>query len=240
MIRGGLAFIAGLRALLRETPLRRVLWRMLALLLTLMLLVSASSLALFAWGLESWLPQGEDSWYMHLLASILWGLAVMFSLLVAAVAYALLAAIALAPWLEELAALAERPPRDTPATSFWRSIGQSSWHTLMPLLGLLPYALAALPCMLIPGIGMAFAAAIWWLGSLRFLSFELSDIPASRRQMDWSQRRHHVNHHRWFYLGFSGMASLLLMVPILNILVVPAAVVALSRSMDELSDAQAR
>lgn len=234
MLQGALALMAGFRALLSEAPLRQWLTRMLALLFLLMLLISGGAFALFAWGLESWLPQG-DSWYMTILEPVLWVAAVLCSLLLAAVTYTLLAAIALAPWLDELAARAETPGRDCPVAGFWSGMVQSCWHTLMPLLGLLPYALLALPCMLIPVIGIPLATAIWWLGSLRFLSFELSDTPASRRQMDWPQRKAHVSANRLFYLGFSGLASLILMIPLFNILVVPAAVVGLSRHMDRLS-----
>jgi CysZ protein len=71
---------------------------------------------------------------------------------------------------------------------------------------------------------------------VRFLSFELIDTTASRRGWDYAQRKAELIEKRWFYLGFAGLATLLMMVPIVNLLVIPAAVVGLSKALPAEND----
>jgi CysZ protein len=75
------------------------------------------------------------------------------------------------------------------------------------------------------------ATAIWIYGGIRFLSFELMDTAASRRGWNFARRKQTLNDKRWFYLGFSGLATILLIIPVLNLFVIPAAVVGLSQYM---------
>jgi len=235
VIQGVLCFIAGLQALLIEAPLRAVLWRMMGLLVVLMIVCAASVFFLAGLLIEHYVPEAT-TWYGEVLRGLAWLLASLLSLVVGVIAYAALAAIALAPWLDELAGRAESPPQQPMDLSWSQSIKQSLVHAAMPLLHLLPFALIALPCLLIPVVGVPLATAVWVYGGLRFLAFELMDTPATRRNMVWRQRQQQAVDHRLFYIGLSGAASLMLMIPLLNILVIPAAVVGLSRRMDGLVD----
>jgi CysZ protein len=56
------------------------------------------------------------------------------------------------------------------------------------------------------------------------------DIPASRRGWRWKDRKNSFQEHKWFFIGFSGLASILMVLPIVNLLVLPAAVAGLSRA----------
>jgi len=47
--------------------------------------------------------------------------------------------------------------------------------------------------------------------------------------MPFKARKQNMKENRWFWLGFGGIALLLMAVPILNIFVLPAAVVALAK-----------
>jgi len=233
VIQGVLCFIAGLQALLIEAPLRAVLWRMMGMLVVLMIVCAASVFFLAGLLIEHYVPEAT-TWYGEVLRGLAWLIASLLSLLIGVIAYAALAAIALAPWLDELAGRAESPPQQPLPVSWGQSINQSLVHAAMPLLHLLPFALIALPCLLIPVIGVPLATAVWVYGGLRFLAFELMDTPATRRNMVWRQRQQQAIDHRLFYIGLAGAASLMLMIPLLNILVIPAAVVGLSRRMDGL------
>ncbi len=231
MIHGISCFIAGLRALLLEAPLRAVLWRMLAVLMLLMLICSASVFFLAGVLIAHYVPEAT-TWYGELLRGLAWLIASLLALVIGVLTYATLASIALSPWLDDLAARAESPPQQPANVSWQQSIKQSLVHATMPLLHLLPFGLAALPCLLIPVIGVPLATAVWMYGGLRFLAFELMDTPATRRNLVWKQRQQQLLDHRFFYIGLAGVASLMLMIPLVNILVIPAAVVGLSRRMD--------
>ncbi|HKI60012.1 MAG TPA: hypothetical protein VKA23_03155, partial [Mariprofundaceae bacterium] len=43
----------------------------------------------------------------------------------------------------------------------------------------------------------------------------------------WPERKAQMEDNRWYYFGFSGLAMLLMVIPGLNLFVLPAAVVAL-------------
>jgi len=72
---------------------------------------------------------------------------------------------------------------------------------------------------------------LWTYGGIRFLSYELIDAPASRRGWDFNARKQKLAERRWFYVGFAGAAMALMLVPLLNLLVIPAAVVGISRDI---------
>jgi CysZ protein len=73
------------------------------------------------------------------------------------------------------------------------------------------------------------AAVIWAFASIQFLSYELFYTQATRQGLLFNQRREHLEQNRWFWLGFGGISLLLLTIPVLNIFVLPAAVVALAK-----------
>jgi len=200
-----LCFITGLQALLIESPLRAVLWRMMGMLVMLMIVCAASVFFLAGLLIEHYVPKAT-TWYGEVLRGLAWLIASLLSLLIGVIAYAALASIALAPWLDELAGRAESPPQQPMPLSWGQSIKQSLVHAAMPLLHLLPFALIALPCLLIPVIGVPLATAVWVYGGLRFLAFELMDTPATRRNMVWRQRQQQAMDHRLFYIGLAGAA----------------------------------
>ncbi len=52
---------------------------------------------------------------------------------------------------------------------------------------------------------------------------------ASRQGMNFQARQQHLKESPWFWFGFGGTALLLMLIPIINIVVLPAAVVALAK-----------
>ncbi len=221
-------FLKGLGRLLGDARMRAVLWRMLALLAVMMLLLVGGVFWLAGTLAAGFVPAG-DAWYVDALAWLAWFFAAVLALGVGMVAYVTLAGIAAAPWLEELAALAGL---DGGAESaWWRSMLASMKNSIMPLLGFAPFALVALLLLLVPLIGAAAAGAVWGWGGLRLLAFEFLDAPASRLGWGWRERKAWVDGHRWFMLGFAGAASLLLLMPVLNLLALPAATVGMSMKL---------
>jgi CysZ protein len=231
MIRGALVLLDSLRLLLVERTLRSVLWRMLGLLVLLGMLLAAGVFWLSDYLVHLWIPSG-DAWYWQLLGAFAWLLAFVLALVSGAVGFVTLASVAASPWLDMLAVRTERLLGLTvgePSASWTSQIMQSLINSVRPLFGLLGLGVVAVACMVIPVIGQLAATVIWGYAGVRFLNFELLDVPASRRQWDFSQRRDALKNERLFHLGFGGMAMLLMLVPVVNVIVLPAAVVALSR-----------
>lgn len=230
MLEGALNLLGGLRLLLANKALRAILWRMLGLLLLLMvaLMFGVFSLAEYLAGL--WLPAG-DAWYWVLLSWLVWGVAVLLALLTGVVSFTALGSAAIAPWLDELLVRAQALKGINSAESaaaWWRQCLISLSNSVRPLLGLLAWGCAALLCFLVPVAGQVLGTVIWTYAGVRFLCFELMDTPATRKQLDFTQRKQLLDKRRFYWLGFGGLAMVMMMVPVLNLLVIPAAVVALS------------
>jgi CysZ protein len=232
MIRGMLQMLDGLRLLLTEAGLRQVLWRMLALLVVLVLTLGAGVFWLADHLVHLWLPPGSEAWYWQIIGVIAWLLALALALISGAVGFVALASVATSPWLDMLAARTEAlsgTGGEPSAAPWFAQITQSLASTLRPLVSLLALGTLASACLLVPVIGQVAATVIWGYAGIRFLNYALLDVPASRRQWDFSRRRGELGCMPWFYLGFGGTAMLMMLVPGLNLLVLPAAVVALSR-----------
>ncbi|MDQ6992974.1 MAG: EI24 domain-containing protein [Mariprofundus sp.] len=233
MIQGVLSFIAGFRLMFAKAELRIIVWRMLGLLVVLMVIVTAGSFWLLDYLAELWLPQG-DAWYWQLLSSIAWLLALLLSMVSGAIAYVALGSAAVAPWLDGMANRTEQfygVTHEADQSHWITQITTSLSNSVRPLMGLLVWGAAALTMIWLPPL----ATALWTYGGLRFLSYELMDTTASRQGWDFQRRQEDLKQRRWFYLGFSGIAMILLLVPVVNLFVIPAGVVALSIPRKQLS-----
>ena len=220
MIAGALAFLAGLRLLFARPELRAVLWRMIGLLFVLMLLLSGGVFWLAEYVAGLWLPEG-DEWYWRLLGWLVWLFAFILALVSGIIAFVAFGSAAAAPWLEMLAARVGGV--DASGAGWLAQSLKSLGNTVRPLLELLLWAVVALFFLWLPPL----ATAIWAYAGIRFLSFELMETSASRRDWDFARRKRLLDEGRWFFLGFAGLAALLIAVPLLNLFVIPAAVVAL-------------
>jgi CysZ protein len=229
MLGGALALLAGMRLLFSKPELRTVLWRMIALLFVLMILLSSGVFWLADYMAGLWIPDG-DAWYWRLLSWLAWLFAVLLAVVSGIVAYVALGSAVAAPWLDTLAVRTEMicgQASEKNQAGWLQQVLQSLVNSVRPFLGLLVWATAALLCFWLPPL----ATAIWTYGGIRFLSFELIDTAASRRGWNFTQRKQVLNEMRWFYFGFSGLATVLLLIPVLNLFVIPAAVVGLSQHM---------
>jgi len=241
MIRGALTLLAGFRLLLVQSELRAVLWRLLALQLALALLVAAGSLYFLNWLIDAYVPQA-DAWYWRALAWMVELFAWLLAMAVAVVAFVTLGSIAAAPWLDMLCLRVEKLHGGEVASldqPWWKLVLVSMGNAVMPLLQFLPWAALALALLLIPVVGAVAASLVWGYAGIRLLAFEFMDAPASRRGWKWAQRKSEFAQRRWFHMGFTGLASAMLLIPVVNLLVLPAAVVGLAGSrhqQDELRE----
>jgi len=229
VIRGAMTLLDGVQLLLIKAELRAILWRMLALLLVLMVVIFGATFWLVDYIAALWIPAG-DAWYWQVLSWLAGVLAFVLAMICGVVSFVMLGSAASAPWLDDLAARTERMTGKTvreQKTGWMQLVMESLANSIRPLFGLLVWGVAALVFIWIPPL----ATALWTYGGIRFLSYELIDAPASRRGWDFNARKQKLAERRWFYVGFAGAAMALMLVPLLNLLVIPAAVVGISRDI---------
>ena len=232
MIEGVAALLGGMRDLLANKDLKAVLWRMLALLALLMLLLMGGVFALTDYLAHLWLPTG-DAWYWQILGFLVWIVAALFAALTGIVSFTALASAAVAPWLDELAARTEKlqgGEGQESGKSWPAQIVEALGNSIRPLFGLLVLGVLALVLLIIPLIGQIAATLIWGYAGIRFLNYELMDTVASRREWNFARRKQALKERRLFWLGFGGTAMALMLVPLVNLLVIPAAVVGLTKA----------
>ncbi len=227
MLEGITTFFSGFMMMWQEASLRTVLWRMLGLLAVLMLVLMSGVFFLSDYLVSVFVPTG-DAWYWVIVGYIASFFTAILTVAVGAVAFVALASAAVAPWLDTLAYRTEK------IMGFATVENDASWanqalaaaiNSIRPLFGLLLWGLLALVFFWFPPL----MTLIWTYGSIQFLNYELFDTQASRKDLPFKARKQNMKEHRWFWLGFGGTSLLLMAVPILNIFVLPAAVVALAK-----------
>ena len=227
MFEGVILFFNGLYTLLSEARLRAVLWRMIGLLAVLMIALVIGVFYLADYVAGMWIPQG-DEWYWEYVTWLAWALAGLLSIISGVASFTVLATAAVAPWLDTLATRTEQLQGKASEENSASWVSQSMTalaNSVRPLLGLMVYGIAALLFFWFPPL----ATLIWLYGSILFLNYELFDTQASRKGMKFRSRKAHMVEHKWFWLGFGGSAMAIMMIPVVNLLVVPAAVVALAK-----------
>ncbi|MES0371324.1 MAG: EI24 domain-containing protein [Mariprofundaceae bacterium] len=229
MFRGAWSLVKGLHLLLSREELRSVLWRMILLLLVLFIGLAIGVFELSTFIGELFMPEG-DAWYIDFLAWLLSLFAMILALGVGIVSFVTLGAIAVAPWLDQLYVRVGRingVELEQAVLPWWKSIANSLWNSVMPLATFIPLAALAALFLLVPIYGTIVASVVWGYAGVKLLSFEFMDTPASFQNWKWPERKAQLDENKWYYMGFSGLAMFLLIIPGLNLLVLPAAVVAL-------------
>jgi len=229
MFKGAWALVKGFSLLLGKAELRAVLWRMILLQFVLFILLMIGVYDLSIWLAELLRPSG-DAWYVDFYNWLLSFVAILLALAVGIVSFVALGSIAVAPWLDQLYVRVARlngVQLKQCLQPWWKSIANSLWNSVMPILTFIPLAALAALFLLVPFYGMIASTVVWTYGGLKLLSYEFMDTPASFQGWKWLQRKEQFEENRWYYMGFAGLAMLLLVIPGINLFVLPAAVVAL-------------
>ncbi|MDX8386989.1 MAG: EI24 domain-containing protein [Ghiorsea sp.] len=227
MFEGIFTFLSGFKMLLSQASLRAVMWQMIGLLIALMIGLMAGVFFLADYMASIWVPSG-DEWYWQTLAYFAWLLSALLAVFCGAIGFVALATAVAAPWLDTLAFRTEKimglPSVENDAS--WSSQCITALiNSTRPLIGLMLWGLLALFFFWFPPL----ATLIWAFASIQFLSYELFDTQATRQGLLFNQRREYIEQNRWFWLGFGGISLVLMAIPVLNIFVLPAAVVALAK-----------
>jgi CysZ protein len=235
MFKGAWTLVQGFHLLLSREELRSVIWRMLLLLLILFAGLTYGVFEFSTAITDRFIPTG-DAWYIGFLAWLLSLFAMLLSLAVGVVSFVTLGSIAVAPWLDQLYVRVGRlngMELEQQVMPWWKSIANSLWNSVMPVATFIPLAALAAIFLLVPIYGTIAAAVIWSYASLKLLSFEFMDTPATFSGWKWPERKAQMEENKWYYMGFSGLAMFLLVIPGLNLFVLPAAVVALFPQLND-------
>ena len=92
------------------------------------------------------------------------------------------------------------------------------------LLYFIGWALPLVPLSLIPAVNMA-APPLWILFGAWMLALEYADYPLSNRGLSFRDQRRLLRRHWPLALGFGSVVLLLTLIPLVNFLAMPAAVI---------------
>ena len=181
----------------------------------------------FGGWVDAFMPSLPD--WLAFLEYILWPLFVTLVVLMVFFTFTMLANIIAAPFNGFLAEKVEMVARgeDSSPPFSWaellamlpRTIGREA----RKLAYFAPRALALLILSFIPVINLA-AAPLWLLFGTWMMAVQYIDYPADNNKMSWAEMMAWLRQRRWQSLSFGAVTYAALLVPVLNLLIMPAAV----------------
>lgn len=181
----------------------------------------------FSGWVDAFIPALPD--WLSFLNYILWPLFVALVVLIVLFTFTTLANLIASPFNGFLAEKVEVVARGKdPFPPFnWTELAAMVPRTLMRELRklgyFLPRALSLLVLSLIPGVNL-FAAPLWLLFNIWMMAVQYIDYPADNNKVSWPAMLHWLRQHRWTSLSFGGITYLAVMVPVFNLLAMPAAI----------------
>ncbi len=224
--KGALYLLLGLKLILRP-GIRRYVALPLVINIAVFALLIAVSAAWFHSLVNVLLPvlPGWLDWLIW----PLWVIFIVTVLLVLFFGFSLLANLIAAPFNGLLAEAVERELRGEetqPGTGLWQLLRETPAILLSQLLKMGYALLRAVPLLVlfvIPGINLI-APLLWLVFGAWMLALEYLDYPMGNHGLLFPQQRRRAREQRWLVLGFGGATTALTTVPIINFLIMPAAV----------------
>lgn len=181
----------------------------------------------FSLWVDTLMPSLPD--WLSFLSYVLWPLFVVLVLLMVFFTFTMLANIIAAPFngfLAEKVEVVVRGSDDFPAFS-WGELVAMVPRTLareMRKLGyFLPRALALFILSFIPVVNLI-AAPLWLIFGVWMMAIQYIDYPADNHKLGWNEMLAWLREKRWQSMSFGGSVYLVLLIPLVNILMMPAAV----------------
>ena len=178
----------------------------------------------FDQALQEWLPT-----WLNWLHWLIWPIFALTVVVAVFYSFSVVANLLAAPFNS---LLAERVERLAQPANAHRPVTDLSWKELVlsPLAGLnrllyfIGWAIPLLLLSFVPVVNVA-APVLWMLFSAWMLALEYADYPLGNRGLSFRDQRCLLRQHWPLTLGFGGMVLLLTLIPLLNFLVMPAAVI---------------
>ncbi|MHA3887141.1 sulfate transporter CysZ [Stutzerimonas degradans] len=205
------------------------LFVLLPLTVNVLLFVGLIWLAMRQFGLwvEAFMPSLPD--WLTFLEYLLWPLFVALVVLMVFFTFTLLANVIAAPFNGFLAEKVEVVARgeDTAPPFSWAELLAMLPRTLArearKLAYFAPRALALLVLSFIPVLNLV-AAPLWLLFGVWMMAVQYIDYPADNNRVSWAEMLTWLRQRRWQSLSFGAVTYAALLVPGLNLLIMPAAV----------------
>lgn len=176
--------------------------------------------------LEDWLPGWLD-WLSTVLYWLIWPLFLLAALLVVYYTFTLVANFLGSPFngllAERVESLATGRAPVSPL-SLWEEIYRAPGVELRKLAYMLVRALPLLLLFLIPGLNLL-APLLWGAFGAWMLALQYVEYPLSNHGIAIPEQRQRLREQRWLALGFGATTLVMTLIPGLNFLVMPAAVI---------------
>jgi len=174
--------------------------------------------------LQGWLPSWLD--WLHWL---IWPIFALTVLIAVFYSFSVVANLLAAPFNSLLAERVEQlvQPGNAPgpaASLTWKELVLSPLAGLNRLLYFIGWAIPLLLLSFVPGVNVA-APVLWVLFSAWMLALEYADYPLGNRGLSFRDQRQLLRQHWPLTLGFGGMVLVLTLIPLLNFMAMPAAVI---------------
>lgn len=175
--------------------------------------------------LDKFLP---ESGMLSFIRWILWPLFALAGVLIIFYTFTAIANLIAAPFNSQLSAKVEQIVTGKKPPENQEGLARIILPTILSELRKLGYFLIrALPLLLlfvIPVVNIA-APFLWLLFSAWFLALEYGDYPMGNHGLEFKEQHKQMKQFRFTALGFGGGVTLLMMIPLLNFVAMPAAVV---------------
>ncbi len=179
--------------------------------------------------LIDWLMSKLPQW-LAFLEWILWPLIVITACLISGYLFTTVALLIASPFNGLLAEKAEELITGRPVDGIEGMgaalllVPRGILRELAKLLYYIPRALVVLIASMLPGIN-AIAPALWLLLGARMMSITFLDYPMDNHRLQFADVVDASRSHQWCSLGFGGVVAVCAGIPVVNFIVVPAAVV---------------
>lgn len=167
--------------------------------------------------------------WLSFLDYLLWPLFVLLVLLIIFFTFTTIANLIASPFnsfLAEKVEIIARGADHFPAFSWGELLAivpRTMARELRKLGYFLPRALGLLILSFIPGINII-AAPLWVIFNIWMMAVQYIDYPADNNKVCWSVMLDWLRSKRWLSLSFGGITYLALMVPLFNLIAMPAAI----------------
>lgn len=172
----------------------------------------------------NWMPD-----WLGFLDWLLWPVFALLILVSVYFSFGIVANFIAAPFNGILAERVEQRLRGaTPIDDSWKvllaSVPRALQREVAKLIYMLPRFLLVLLITLIPVINLI-SPLLWFLFGAWMMAIQYCDYPMDNNRLSFTQLRQHLKQRRLTSLGFGGLTSAGMMVPLLNLVIMPAAVV---------------
>ncbi|MFZ6045224.1 sulfate transporter CysZ [Pseudomonas sp. CR3202] len=181
----------------------------------------------FSGWVDAFMPSLPD--WLSFLQYLIWPLFVLLVVVLVFFSFTMLANIIAAPFngfLAEKVEVVVRGQDDFPTFSWaelMAMIPRTVGRELRKLAYFLPRAGALLILSFIPGVNLL-ATPLWIVFGIWMMAVQYIDYPADNHKLGWNEMLAWLREKRWQSLGFGGATYLALLIPFVNILMMPAAV----------------